>query len=268
MPLQCWRVVRASEAERGDTRWVPTYQDDAIVLRTHLLGEADRIVTLLCKTRGKVRAVAKGVRKTTSRFGSRLQPFNVVDLSLYEGKSLDIVQNADTIASYSEAISHDYPRYTAAMVMVETADRLTDHDFQPSHYMLLQGGLRSLASGEHEPGISVDSYLLRALAIAGWAPSLDECAVTGEAGDHRAFVVSLGGVVADEVAPAGSPRLGEGTKEFLVALLQGDWPVVESAPAKNKQEASGLIAAHTQYHLERHVKSLAHLDRSGAEVAS
>jgi DNA repair protein RecO (recombination protein O) len=247
---------------------VPSYNDDAIVLRTHLLGEADKIVTLLCKSKGKVRAVAKGVRKTTSRFGSRLQPFNVVEVSLYVGKSLDIVQQADTIASYSEAISHDYPRYTAAMVMVETADRLTEHDFQPSHYTLLQGGLRSLAAGEHEPGITVDSYLMRALALAGWAPSLEECAVTGQPGDHRAFVVSLGGIVSDEVAPAGSPRLASGTKEVLAALLEGNWPVVESAATKNKQEASGLIAAHTQYHLERHVKSLVHLDRSGAEVAS
>jgi DNA repair protein RecO (recombination protein O) len=78
----------------------------------------------------------------------------------------------------------------------------------------------------------------------------------------------LGGIVSDEVAPAGSPRLASGTKEVLTALLEGNWPAVESAPTKNKQEASGLIAAHTQYHLERHVKSLVHLDRSGAEAAS
>ncbi len=243
---------------------MPTYRDDAIVVRTHLLGEADRIVTLLCKKHGKVRGVAKGVRKTTSRFGSRLQPFNVVDVTLYEGKSLDTVQQAETIASYSEAISHDYPRYTAAMVMVETAERLTEHDFQPAHYSLLQGGLRSLADGEHEPGLTVDSYLLRALAIAGWEPSLDACAVTGDPGDHRAFVVSLGGIVAPEVAPAGSPKLGDGTKELLRSLLAGDWAAAESASTRCQQEASGIIAAHTQYHLERHVRSLPHLDRSGA----
>jgi len=242
---------------------VPSYRDDAIVVRTHLLGEADRILTLLCKKQGKVRAVAKGVRKTSSRFGSRLQPFNVVDVSLYEGKSLDIVQQADTIASYSEAISHDYPKYTAAMVMVETADRLTEHDYQPAHFTLLQGGLRSLAHGEHEPGLTVDSYLLRALAIAGWEPSLEVCAVTGNPGDHRSFVVQLGGIVAAEVAPAGSPKLRDGTKELLSALLAGDWAHAESATTACQAEASGIIAAHTQYHLERHVKSLPHLDRSG-----
>ena len=243
---------------------MPTYRDDAIVIRTHLLGEADRIVTLLCKKHGKVRGVAKGVRKTTSRFGSRVQPFNVVDVTLYEGKSLDIVQQVDLIASYSEALSHDYPRYTAAMVMVETADRLTEHDYQPAHYSLLQGGLRSLATGEHEPGLTVDSYLLRALAIAGWEPSLEACAVTGDPGDHRSFVVSLGGIVASDVAPAGSPTLRDGTKELLISLLAGDWAGAESASAACQAEASRIIAAHTQYHLERHVRSLPHLDRSGA----
>jgi DNA repair protein RecO (recombination protein O) len=246
---------------------MPSYRDEAIVLRTQLLGEADRIVTLLCRTRGKVRAVAKGVRKTTSRFGARLEPFSVVDVELYEGKNLDTVQQADTVSSYSNAISHDYPRYTAAMVMVETADKLTDHDYQSAQYLLLVGGLRSLASGEHEAGLSADSYLLRALAIAGWSPSLDHCAVSGEEGDHRAFVVSLGGVVAQHHAPPGSPRLGDTTKEHLRALLAGDWATAEATSTRARTEASGLIAAYTQYHLERHVRSLVHLDRSSSDVA-
>ena len=106
---------------------MPTYRDDALVLRAHLLGEADKILTLLCKNNGKVRAVAKGVRKTTSRFGARLEAFNVVDAQFYEGKSLDIVQQAETIGGYSSAIGGDYSKYTAAMVMVETADSLSYH---------------------------------------------------------------------------------------------------------------------------------------------
>jgi DNA repair protein RecO (recombination protein O) len=247
---------------------MPSYRDDAIVLRTHLLGEADRIVTMLGRKRGKIRAVAKGVRKTTSRFGARLEPFSVVDVQVYEGKTLDIVQTADTIQSYSREITEDYPRYTAAMVMVETADRLTEHDYQPAHYSLLHAGLRSLSEGEHEPGLSVDSYLLRALAIAGWEPSLQDCAVTGAPGDHRSFSVALGGVVASEVAPPGTPTLGLGTKELLAALLEGDWKSAEAAGRSAQVEASGVIAAYTQYHLERHVRSLGHLDRSGAVAAS
>jgi len=76
---------------------VPTYRDEAVVLRTHKLGEADRIVTMLSKQHGKIRAVAKGVRRTGSRFGARLEPFMVVDGLFYIGRSLDIVQQAESI---------------------------------------------------------------------------------------------------------------------------------------------------------------------------
>jgi DNA repair protein RecO len=146
---------------------MPTYRDDAIVLRTHLLGESDKIVTLLGRSRGKIRAVAKGIRKTTSRFGARLEPFNQVDAMFYVGKSLDIIQQAESLGSHSQAIGKDYGKYTCAMVMVETADKLTDHDYQPAHYSLLLGGLRALAAGDHDSSLIVDSYLLRALALAG-----------------------------------------------------------------------------------------------------
>ena len=70
---------------------MPTYTDEAVVLRTHNLGEADRIVTLLTRRHGKVRAVARGVRRSTSKFGARLEPFSHVDLQLVVGRSLDIV---------------------------------------------------------------------------------------------------------------------------------------------------------------------------------
>jgi DNA repair protein RecO (recombination protein O) len=96
-------------------------------------------VTLLGHSRGKIRAVAKGIRKTTSRFGARLEPFNQVDAMFYEGKSLDIIQQAESLGAHSQAIGKDYGKYTCAMVMVETADKLTDHDYQPSHYSLLLG---------------------------------------------------------------------------------------------------------------------------------
>ena len=74
-----------------DNGRVPTYRDEGIVLRTHKLGEADRIVTMLTRDHGKVRAVGKGVRRTSSRFGARLEPFMVVDAQFYEGRTFDIV---------------------------------------------------------------------------------------------------------------------------------------------------------------------------------
>jgi DNA repair protein RecO (recombination protein O) len=243
-----------------ENRSVPTYRDEAVVLRTHQLGEADRIVTMLGRRRGKIRAVAKGVRRTSSRFGSRLEPFMVVDLQCYEGRSLDVIQQAESLGAYGAPIVADYGSFTAANAIVETADRLTD-EASPQQYLLLVGALRSLARGEHGATLTLDSYLLRALSLAGWAPSVTDCAVTGIPGPHSAFVVQLGGVVADEVAPPGAPRLSAETIELLAALLSGDWGLADAASPTTKAQASGVIAAYTQWHLERGLKSLNHLDK-------
>ena len=91
---------------------MPLYRDEAIVLRTHKLGEADRIITLLTRHHGRVRAVAKGVRRTTSRFGSRLEPFTHVDLQLAEGRNLDMITQAETLTPFSAALGSRLRRAT------------------------------------------------------------------------------------------------------------------------------------------------------------
>jgi len=248
----------------ADNGLVPTYRDEAIVLRTHKLGEADRIVTMLGRSRGKIRAVAKGVRKPGSRFGARLEPFMLVDVQCYEGRSLDTVTQVVTLGAFAGEISADYAKYTAASAILEAADRLTEDDGSLQQYLLLLGALRSLARGEHNPGLTLDSYLLRALAIAGWAPSFDECSVTGAPGPHTAFVVQSGGVVSDAVAPPGVMRLDEPTRALLGALLTGDWGVADAASERARGKASGIVAAYAQYHLERGLKALPHVERTPA----
>jgi len=253
---------RASLGSASDNGGVPLYRDEAVVLRTHKLGEADRIVTMLSRQHGKIRAVAKGVRRTASKFGARLEPFMVADVQCYEGRSLDIITQAESLGSYGAEITSDYGSYTAASVMVETADKLTDDDGSLQQYLLLVGALRSLARREHPPTLTLDSYLLRALSIAGWAPSFVDCAVTGAPGPHTMFVVQLGGVVADDVAPPGSPRLDPLTLSLLGALLTGDWDAAEVSDERHRSQASGVVAAYTQFHLERSLRSLQHVDRT------
>ena len=80
---------------------MPTYRDEAVVLRTHKLGEADRIITMLSRRHGKVRAVARGVRRKTSKFGARLEPFSHVDLQFATGRTLDVITQAVTLHPYS-----------------------------------------------------------------------------------------------------------------------------------------------------------------------
>lgn len=240
---------------------MPTYRDEAVVLRTQKLGEADRIVTVLSKSHGKFRAVAKGVRRTASKFGSRLEPFMVADMQFYVGRSLDTVTQAETLGSYGAEIVSDYQRYTTANVMVETADRLTDAEASPSQYLLLIGALRSLSRNEHSPTLTLNSYLLRAMSLAGWAPAFDACAKCGLPGGHSHFVVQLGGVLCPDCAPTGSVTVRPETLDLCDALIRGEWPRAEAHEAKTTAQVDGLIAAYAQWHMDKNLRSLEHIAR-------
>jgi DNA repair protein RecO (recombination protein O) len=242
---------------------VPLYRDEAVVLRTHKLGEADRIITLLTRHHGRVRAVAKGVRRTSSRFGSRLEPFTHVDLQLAEGRNLDTITQAETLSPFSASLGSHYDRYTAGTVMLETADRLVVEEKEPSlqHFLLLVGGLRAMASGDRQPGQVLDSYLLRSLAVAGYAPSFEHCARCGLEGPHRWFNPSMGGVLCSTCRVPGSANPAGATIAVLGALLAGDWPHLEAADPRSLKEASGLVAAYLSWHLERALRSMEYVER-------
>ncbi|WP_370894683.1 DNA repair protein RecO [Janibacter sp. GXQ6167] len=248
---------------------MPLYRDAGIVLRTHQLGEADRIITILTRGRGKIRTVAKGVRRTKSRFGARLEPGMHVDVQCYEGRSLDTVTQAECLDRWGEVISRDYQRWTAAAAILETADRLTEeHQLAVQHYRLLAGALRSLADGVHDAPLVLDAYLLRALAVAGWAPSFHDCARCGAEGPHRAFHVASGGAVCPSCRPPGSSAPAPQTMTLLAALLAGDWPVADASEERHRREGSGLTAAFLQWHLERGVRSLRLVDREPTRIAT
>lgn len=241
---------------------MPLYRDEAIVLRTQKLGEADRIATLLTRSHGKIRAVAKGVRRTSSRFGARLEPFSYVDLQLATGRTLDVVAQAESIAAYGEGIVGDYARYTTGTVLLETADRLVVEEKEPAtqQHLLLAGALRVLSSGERSPGLVLDSFLLRSLAISGYAPSFEDCAKCGEPGPHRAFNPAAGGVVCTTCRPPASVMPAPATINLLAALLTGDWPTAEQTDPRTRREAAGLVAAFVAWHLDRQLRSLPYLD--------
>ena len=158
---------------------MPLYRDEGVVLRTIKLGEADRIVTILTRNHGKIRAVAKGVRRVKSRFGGRLEPFMRDDLLIAEGRSLDVVSQAASISTYAAGIVGDFEAYAAACEIVETADRLisTENEPSPAQYLLLAGALNALSRHAHPCSAIGDSYVLRALSHAGWTPRLDACVV-------------------------------------------------------------------------------------------
>ena len=242
---------------------MPLYRDEAIVLRTHKLGEADRIITLLTRSHGRIRAVAKGVRRTTSRWGSRLEPFTHVDLQLAEGRTLDVITQAETLTPFQSGLGLDYERYTAGTVMLETAERFVTEDKQPAlqQFLLLVGGLRALTGGERAPRVVLDSFLLRSLSVAGYAPSFEVCARCGDPGPHRYFSPAAGGMLCVDCRMPGSATPGAETVALMGALLSGDWDVVASTTERSRREASGLVAAYLAWHLERGLRSLAYVER-------
>jgi DNA repair protein RecO (recombination protein O) len=276
------------------------YRDDGIVLRTQKLGEADRIITILGRTTGRVRAVAKGVRRTKSRFGARLEPFTHVDLMLHPGRSLDVITQAEVIRPYGEPLAADYPRYTAGVAMLETAERFTPMEKEPAlrQLLLLIGGLRSLGESEHDSRLILDAFLLRSLAVAGYAPALEECARCGASPSGRprpgasapsdparpgasgrsdparpgasapgdqvrlpAFAVAAGGMVCASCRPPGAAAPAAGTVGLMLALLQGDWDRADRSERRQRVECSGLVAAYLQWHLEHSIRSLRHVER-------
>lgn len=242
------------------------YRDDAVVLRCQKLGESDRIVTLFTRRHGRVRAVAKGVRRTTSKFGGRLEPFGHIDVQISESRSsLHTVSQVESIDLFGKSFLGDYPRYTAASAIAETAERLTSMEEEPSLrlYLLTLGALRVLATADHTPPLILDSYLLRAMSLAGWAPALDACAVCGASGAHRGFSVAAGGCVCVDCRPPGATHPSPVTLELMLALSTGDWAVADASGSAPRREASGLVAAHLQWHLERGLRSLPLVDRSG-----
>ncbi len=240
------------------------YRDEGVVLRVQKLGEADRIVTVLTRRTGKVRAVAKGVRRTRSKFGARLEPFSHVDLQLYTGRNLDVVSQAESLRSYGPLIVGDYPCYTAGTAVLETADRLTAEEKEPSLrlFLLVIGALRSLADRSHPPGLVLDAFLLRAMSVAGWEPALTDCARCAEPGPHRHFSVPGGGMVCPACRPTGSAMPSPVTIGLLDSLLTGDWAAAEASQGINRREGSGLVAALLQWHLERGLRSLPLVERT------
>ena len=227
------------------------YRDDGIVLRTQDLGEADHIVTILTRRTGRIRAVGKGVRRTKSRFGARLEPFTHVDLQLHTGRSLDYVTQAETVRAYGEPLAADYPRYTSGTAMLETAERFTPVEKEPSlrQFLLLVGGLRALGEGAHDPRLVLDAFLLRSLAVAGYAPALAECALCGAA----------------DLAARRRERRGRGWRRVTRLRDRGRRPDLPVLPAARGRDA---VRPHDRPDERAAARGLGACRRGGAEAPS
>ncbi len=168
------------------------YRDEAVVLRTYRLGESDRIVVLLTEANGKVRAVAKGVRKTRSRLGSRLEPMSHVSVLLHKGRELDIVSQVEPLDTAS-ALRANLDKMTQGLAMLEAVDQMTvDREPVPHIHRMLVGALGALARGGSS--LVVGAFYLKLLAAEGFEPELGRCTSCGSDEDLVAFDVINGGL--------------------------------------------------------------------------
>ena len=236
------------------------YRERGVVLRTIKLGEADRIITIATEGRGKVRAVAKGVRKTKSRFGARLEPLTHLSLQLYETRGdLDIVTQVETIDSF-RAVREDLDRLTQASALLEAVDHLVQEgEENPRLLQMLLGALRTLEAGPAP--LVVPAFFWKLLAQEGFTPLLDECASCGGDGEIVAFDLEVGGVLCRTCAHA-APRLSAGGLALLRRMLGGDLVAVLAEPATSAGfEVEHLATRALEAHVERRMRSMHLLDK-------
>ncbi|WP_426572484.1 DNA repair protein RecO [Aquihabitans sp. McL0605] len=232
------------------------YRDQGIVLRTYKLGEADRIVSFMTERHGKVRAVAKGVRKTKSKFGARLEPPTHVALQLYEGRELDIVTQAESIDHF-RAIREDLDRLTRAVTMLEAVDQLSlEREPNPELYRMLVGGLRTIA--DRNSALMVAGFHWKLLALEGFRPIVEHCAMC----DSEALVAfdpEAGGLLCTEHRRG--TRVSPDAVRMLQDILGGRLAVaLDEPPSSATHEVDHLATRVMEHHLERRLRSVGLLE--------
>jgi DNA repair protein RecO (recombination protein O) len=233
----------------------------AIILRHANWGEADRLVTLYTREQGKMRAIAKGARKITSRKAGHLEPFTQVKLQLARGRDLFIVTQADTLDAY-QPLRENLVLTGYASYLVELLDRFVyeEGSANPTLFRLLADSLKRLADGE-DTWLAVRYYEIRLLDFLGFRPQLLKCANCGREikPEDQFFSFSLGGVVCLRCGQ-GLPHLKSISVETLKYLRHfqrsGYGEAARARPsAEVRAETENLMQAYFTYLLERELNS-------------
>ena len=235
------------------------YRERGVVLRTIKLGEADRIVTLVTEGRGKLRAVAKGVRRTKSRFGGRLEPLSHVTVLCYEGRNLDTVTQAEAVEHF-RPVREDLGRLGRAVCILEAVDAVVQEgEADPRLYQMLLGGLRTLAAGDAP--LLVPAFFWKLLAQQGVRPALDGCATCGASEDLVACDAGEGGMRCR--ACRKGTRISPAALALLRRIFGGDLvAVLSEGPSAAGPELEHLATRALEYHLERRLKAPGVLHRA------
>lgn len=233
------------------------YRDEGVVLRTIKLGEADRIATIATRSRGKVRAVVKGVRRTRSRWGARLEPLSHVAMLCWSGRGeLDVVNQAELLDSFRH-LREDYDRLSTALSMLEAVDHVSQEGHaNPRLYRMLVGALRTL--DERGGPLVLPAFYMKLLALEGAGPVLDSCAACGAPAEDGlvAFDMGSGGALCRRCRRG--RFVSPGALALLRRILQGDLASVlaeHTEPDSLTAEVDDIATGSLEHQLERRLHS-------------
>ena len=234
-------------------------RDSGVVLRTYRLGEADRIVVFLTEHHGKVRAVAKGVRRTASRYGARLEPLSHVALMLWQGRSELATVNQVDVVDHFRTVREDLERLGRGLSMLEVADQLAQEGHpDPGLFRMVVGALRTLSDAGTDPFLVAPAFFWKALAHEGAEPVLGACAACAAPSPPAelvAFDFVEGGALCRSCR-RGRP-VSEAALDVMRQILGGELGRVLSAPRPPcAGEVASLATEAMEAHLERRLRSV------------
>jgi DNA repair protein RecO (recombination protein O) len=232
---------------------------EAVVLRSMRFGEADRILHLYTPERGRISAIAKGVRKTRSRFGGRLEPFFRLRLVLHEGRSdLLTVTSAETVQAYAR-LRDGGPTLDAAARACDAVNRLFgEAEAQPPVFHLLCNELALLETDPRHADLANQlAFRLKLLLAAGFAPQLAACAACGEREHLVGFSGAAGGVVCPACEAGGFP-LAEEAHTFMTQALARSLAEAPAGTPRALKQAERAIAETVEHHAHVRLRAASH----------
>lgn len=243
-----------ARSRQNSARPQRSYTDSAVVLRTYPFGEADRVVILMTRNHGKVRAVAKGARKGSSRFAALTQPCAQVEVGLYKGKSsLQTITQVVAVDLFA-AVHNDLDRLTTAMAILEAVDYFSlEDETNPTLYNMLAGAIETVATSRSQ--LILGAFLLRLLCVEGFAPELNCCTSCFSTHDMVSFEVSTGGTRCRNCRQGFT--VSENHLRILTLIVEGRVrDCLGLPPSPVLEEINTIAVALFEFHAERRLKAL------------
>lgn len=247
------------------------YKTEGVVLKSIKLGEADKIITIYSSARGKISAVAKGIRKTKSKFGARLEPFSHVSLLLYDGRNLDIVTQVELISSFQE-IRQDFDKVVYGSAMLDLLDKISPLEEKDDKvFELILSSLETLSGASRNVPLLLAAFDLKLMSVAGFRPHLANCVICSEATSsfkgQAIFSCEWGGVLCEKcgLSDIDALAISQITLELLSEILKRDMQDIPGLEVskETEKELLSLTQRFVKYYLQARLKSREYLAKSG-----